>query len=104
MNRTIELASHVLEKVGNRAEAEIVVTGGESALTRFANSFIHQNVAEEGYDVSLRVAVDGDFVDAFCIPPSRPEERRFLTARALTSLGERCIVFRKTPQGTKGAP
>jgi predicted Zn-dependent protease len=59
MNRTIELASHVLDKVGNRAEAEIVVTGGESALTRFANSFIHQNVAEEGYDVSLRVAVDG---------------------------------------------
>ncbi len=59
MNKTIELASHVLEKVGDRAEAEIVVTGGVSALTRFANSFIHQNVAEEGYEVGLRVAVDG---------------------------------------------
>ncbi len=59
MNRTIELASHVLDTVGERAEAEIVVSGGVSALTRFANSFIHQNVAEDGYAVSLRVAVDG---------------------------------------------
>jgi len=59
MSRTIELAHHVLEKVDDRAEAEVVVTGGVSALTRFANSFIHQNVAEEGFEVSLRVAVDG---------------------------------------------
>lgn len=59
MSRTIEIASHVLEHVGDRAEAEIVVMGGESALTRFANSFIHQNVADEGYEVALRVAVDG---------------------------------------------
>ena len=61
MNRTktIELASQILEKVDDRAEAEIVVSGGVSALTRFANSFIHQNVAEEGVEISLRVAVDG---------------------------------------------
>jgi predicted Zn-dependent protease len=59
MRRTIELAGQVLEKIDDRAEAEIVVMGGVSALTRFANSFIHQNVAEEGYSVSLRVAVDG---------------------------------------------
>lgn len=59
MSRTIEIASHVLDEVGDRAEAEVVVGGGVSALTRFANSFIHQNVAEEGYEVSLRVAVDG---------------------------------------------
>jgi len=59
MTRTIELASRVLAKVSGRADAEVVVTGGVSALTRFANSFIHQNVAEEGYEVSIRVAVDG---------------------------------------------
>ncbi len=59
MSRTIELASHVLDHVADRAEAEIVVSGGESALTRFANSFIHQNVADEGYEIALRVAVDG---------------------------------------------
>jgi predicted Zn-dependent protease len=59
MKRTIELAGQVLELVGDKADAEIVVTGGVSALTRFANSFIHQNVAEEGNAVALRVAVDG---------------------------------------------
>ena len=32
MSRTIELAHNVLEKVGDRAEAEVVVTGGVSAL------------------------------------------------------------------------
>jgi len=59
MSRTIEIAGHILDHIGDRAEAEVVVTGGESALTRFANSFIHQNVAEEGHEVALRVAVDG---------------------------------------------
>lgn len=59
MSRTIELAGDVLDSVADRAEAEVVVTGGVAALTRFANSFIHQNVAEEGYEVGLRVAVDG---------------------------------------------
>ncbi|MEA2003172.1 MAG: TldD/PmbA family protein [Actinomycetota bacterium] len=59
MSRTIEIAGHVLDRVGDRAEAEVVVSGGLSSLTRFANSFIHQNVADEGYEVSLRVAVDG---------------------------------------------
>jgi predicted Zn-dependent protease len=59
MSRTIEIAGQILDNVGNRAEAEVVVIGGNSALTRFANSFIHQNVAEDGYDVSLRVSVDG---------------------------------------------
>jgi predicted Zn-dependent protease len=59
MSQTIEIAGHVLDLVAGRAEAEVIVTGGVSALTRFANSFIHQNVAEEGYGVSLRVAVSG---------------------------------------------
>jgi predicted Zn-dependent protease len=54
-----DLAATILDLVGGRAEAEVVVTAGNSALTRFANSFIHQNVAEEGSAVSLRLAVDG---------------------------------------------
>ncbi|NIR35085.1 MAG: TldD/PmbA family protein, partial [Actinobacteria bacterium] len=41
------------------AEAEAAVAVGESALTRFANSFIHQNVGNAHQDVGLRVAVDG---------------------------------------------
>ena len=35
-------------------EAEVLVTGDDSALTRFANSEIHQNVAESSRTVNLR--------------------------------------------------
>jgi predicted Zn-dependent protease len=53
-----DLAAEVLERVGGTAEAEVHVSTGPSSLTRFANSFIHQNVAEEGASVGLRVAVE----------------------------------------------
>lgn len=58
-HRGMRLAEDILEMVGSRAEAEVRVTSGVSALTRFANSFVHQNVGEEGHAVSLRVAVGG---------------------------------------------
>lgn len=45
--------------VGDRAEAEATVVSGRSALTRFANSAIHQNVADDHVSVRLRVVVDG---------------------------------------------
>jgi predicted Zn-dependent protease len=53
------LVDRVLELVGGRAEAEVTATAGRSALTRFANSHIHQNVAEDHVGVRLRLAVDG---------------------------------------------
>ena len=59
MSRAVELTGQVLELVGGRAEAEVAASTGNLALTRFANSFIHQNVAEDGETVSLRVALDG---------------------------------------------
>lgn len=40
-------------------EVEVLVYGGTSALTRFANNSIHQNVAEESYSVSVRTAFGG---------------------------------------------
>ncbi|HUQ50174.1 MAG TPA: TldD/PmbA family protein [Terriglobales bacterium] len=40
-------------------EVEVIVSGGRSALTRFANNAIHQNVAEEGVAISIRTAIDG---------------------------------------------
>ncbi len=52
----------VLDLVRTRsttAEAEVTARWGTSALTRFATSFIHQNVAEEVSHLLLRVAVDG---------------------------------------------
>ncbi|MDG4804816.1 metallopeptidase TldD-related protein [Micromonospora sp. WMMD980] len=58
-----DLAARVVELVrraaGAAAEAEVVVTHSDLALTRFANSFIHQNVAESGTAVQLRLHVDG---------------------------------------------
>ena len=38
-------------------EAEALVTGEDSALTRFANSEIHQNVAETNVSIDLRVVI-----------------------------------------------
>ncbi|GAA4574979.1 TldD/PmbA family protein [Micromonospora coerulea] len=59
----LEIAGRVVELIrrlaGPDAQAEAVVTRADLALTRFANSFIHQNVAESGVGVRLRVHVDG---------------------------------------------
>ena len=59
MKEPAALADEVLERIGGRAEAEVHVSGGPSALTRFANSFIHQNLAEEGATVGVRLAFEG---------------------------------------------
>ena len=59
MNRDQALVSEVLEMVGDRCEAEVLVDVGTSSLTRFANSFIHQNVSEEVEEVTLKVAREG---------------------------------------------
>lgn len=58
MSRTTDLVSHVLGIVGTRADAGVYVRTGTSALTRFANSFIHQNVSDDVAHVHLTVALD----------------------------------------------
>src|SRR5512138_952019 len=45
-----------IRKFATADEVELLVAGGRSALTRFANNTIHQNVAEENYQVSIRTA------------------------------------------------
>jgi predicted Zn-dependent protease len=50
--------AQVLDLVGDRGEAEVTITSGRSGLTRFANSFIHQNVAEDSMWVRLKLVVD----------------------------------------------
>jgi predicted Zn-dependent protease len=54
----------VLGRVGTEAEAEVTVQAGQEALTRFATSFIHQNVADEARSVHLRVAIDGKVAES----------------------------------------
>lgn len=55
----LAVADRVLDRVPSEAEAEVRVNDGQSALTRFATSFIHQNVADAGARISLRVGIDG---------------------------------------------
>ena len=55
-------AQQLFEKVRKYAtadEVELLMAGGKSALTRFANNTIHQNVAEESYFLSIRTVFDG---------------------------------------------
>jgi predicted Zn-dependent protease len=43
-----------LLKYTDADETELILAGGTHELTRFANNTIHQNVAEEGYGLSVR--------------------------------------------------
>ncbi len=55
-------AGDIFERIKNFStadEVEVLFYGGHSALTRFANNVIHQNVAEENYGVSVRTAFGG---------------------------------------------
>ena len=54
----------VLALVGTDAEAEVAISAGNEALTRFATSFIHQNVADDARGIHLRVALDGRVAEA----------------------------------------
>ena len=59
---TQDQASEIFAKVKKYAsteEVEALFYGGQSALTRFANNTIHQNVAEEHYGVSVRTVFGG---------------------------------------------
>jgi predicted Zn-dependent protease len=48
-----------IKKYSTADEVEALFYGGRSALTRFANNTIHQNVAEENYGVSVRTVFQG---------------------------------------------
>ncbi len=61
---TEQLCGRVIELVGGRADASVTASAGRSSLTRFANSFIHQNVSEDTASVGLTVVVDGRLASA----------------------------------------
>jgi predicted Zn-dependent protease len=57
-----DLASDLFDRIRKHStadEVEAYFYGGRSALTRFANNVIHQNVAEENYGVSVRTVFGG---------------------------------------------
>src|SRR6516164_5429214 len=47
-----------LRRPSQADEIELLISGGRSSLTRFANNTIHQNVAEEEYHISVRSAFE----------------------------------------------
>jgi predicted Zn-dependent protease len=63
MSTELDLAARVVELTrrlaGPGAEAEVIAVHSAEALTRFANSAIHQNVADATTTVRLRLHVDG---------------------------------------------
>jgi PmbA protein len=54
-SQAVEIFNRI-KKHSTAEEVEVLFSGGKSALTRFANNIIHQNVAEENYVVSVRTA------------------------------------------------
>src|SRR6266700_4752805 len=54
-----------IRKLSSADEVEVLFSGGRFALTRFANNTIHQNVAEENYNVSVRTVFGGRTSRAF---------------------------------------
>src|SRR5215813_1681711 len=48
-----------LKKYSTADEVEALIYGGHSALTRFANNTIHQNVAEDNVIISVRTVFGG---------------------------------------------
>jgi predicted Zn-dependent protease len=63
MSAELDLAARVVELTrrlaGASAEAEVIAAHTAEALTRFANSAIHQNVADATTTVRLRLHLDG---------------------------------------------
>jgi predicted Zn-dependent protease len=80
-----DIAAQVLDLVraaAGAAEAEVTVSRYDSALTRFANSFIHQNVQDVATTVRLRLHLDGR-TTAASTTMVRTDELRALVERTL---------------------
>ncbi len=84
MTAQLDLATRVLDLVrdlgGAQLEAEVSVDRTTTALTRFANSFIHQNVADDTTTVRLEVHAEGRTA-AGSTTLTSPEGLRDLVAR-----------------------
>src|SRR5208283_1120712 len=59
---TPERAEEIFSKLRRFSQAdeiELLISGTHTALTRFANNTIHQNVAEKQYHISVRTSFGG---------------------------------------------
>ena len=74
----------VVRQASGADETEVLLETHQSALTRFANNTIHQNVAEEGIHVSVRAVVDGRTARA-TTNKTDPESLRRVAGQAVAS-------------------
>lgn len=84
----LDVAAEVLELVraaGTDAEADVTATWQSQALTRFANSVIHQNVTDESTTVRLRLHAAGRTVTG-ATNIDRPDGLRELVARTIDAV------------------
>ena len=79
----MSLCEQVLELVGTRGQALARASAGQSSLTRFANSAIHQNVSEDTRNVSLQVTIDGGRTASASTNRTDPDGLTELVERAL---------------------
>jgi len=88
MNRGQNLVNETLEMVGDRCEAEAFVETGTSSLTRFANSFIHQNVSEEIEKITLKVELAGRVASSATTATTPDAVARFVDATIETAVDQ----------------
>ena len=79
------LCDQVLELVGGRGQALTRAGAGQSSLTRFANSCIHQNVSEDTSGVQLQVTLEGGRTAAASTNRTDREGLAALVERALAA-------------------
>jgi PmbA protein len=75
-------------KFSEAEETEIEITSESSALTRFANNTIHQNVAERTLSISVRAVVDGRTARASTNKTDDESLRRVVAAAARLARNE----------------
>jgi len=83
-DRALSLAETVLHTDGADA-VEIVITTSDSALTRYADSRIHQNTARDDGDARIRVVVDGARIGVVATNDLSVESLRAAAAAAVES-------------------
>src|SRR5437763_11518304 len=96
-----------IQKFSSADEVEAIIAGGRSALTRFANNTIHQNVAEEGFVISVRTVIDGKTARATTNKTDDDSLRRAVkAAEELTRVQERDpdLLTMASPQDLPLAP
>ena len=82
MSREIETCERTLglvgDALGGSAEAQVSVRSGRSSLTRFANSFIHQNLVDDTSTVALALTLDGRTASASATSTDEDSLRRLV--------------------------